>query len=266
MERVTPRTRLAVVSHVTSATALVFPVAQIVAALAERGIDTLVDGAHAPGMIPLDIDALAAAYYTGNCHKWLCSPKGSGFIHVRRDRQVRIHPLITSHGANSPRRDRSLFRLEFDWTGTADPTPYLSVPAALDFIASLVPGGWPDVMSRNREMAMAGRQRLLEALGTGALAPSAMIGSMAAVDLPTDLRPEPIDPTPGMDQFATRPLDPLHDTLYDDHQIEVPVYPWPLTPADGAARRLLRVSAQLYNSLDDYDRLVAAICATRTGL
>ena len=265
MDGVTPRTRLAVISHVTSATALIFPVAQIVAALAERGIDTLVDGAHAPGMIPLDIDRLGAAYYAGNCHKWLCAPKGSGFIHVRRDRQVRVHPLVTSHGANSPRRDRSLFRLEFDWTGTADPTPFLSVPAALDFIASLMPGGWPDVMSRNQEMAMAGRHRLLEALGTGALAPSAMIGSMAAVELGADLDPKPIEPTSDVDQSSTRPLDPLHDSLYDHHRIEVPVYPWPPAPADGAARRLVRVSAQLYNSLDDYDQLVAALSATRPG-
>ena len=182
----TSRTRLAVINHVTSPTALVWPIDQIVAGLAERGIDTLVDGAHAPGMAPLDIDALGAAYYTGNCHKWLCGPKGSGFLHVRRDRQAGTHPLVTSHGANSPRRDRSPFRLAFDWLGTSDPTAYLSIPAALDFMAGLVDGGWPEVMRRNRELVLVGRRKLLDAIprANGASVPDEMIGSMATIELP----------------------------------------------------------------------------------
>ncbi len=264
LDRVTPRTRLAVVSHVTSPTALVFPIARIVAGLAERGIDTLVDGAHAPGMLPLDIDALGAAYYTGNCHKWLCAPKGSGFLHVRADRQERIHPLSTSHGANSPRRDRSLFQLEFDWTGTADPTPFLSVPAALDFVASLVPGGWPEVMRRNRELALLGVSRLRAAAGAIVIGPDEMLGSMASVELPAGVEPapEPISRTSEGDaQLLTRPLDPLRTRLYLEHAIEVPVFAWPHTPAEGPARRLLRVSAQLYNSAADYDLLAAALGA-----
>jgi isopenicillin-N epimerase len=255
LERVTPKTRLAVISHVTSPTALVFPVAQVVAELAERGIDALIDGAHAPGMLPLDLDALGAAYYTGNCHKWLCAPKGSGFLHVRRDRQERIHPLSTSHGPNSPRRDRSRFRLEFDWTGTADPTPFLSVPAALDFIGGLVPGGWPEVMRRNHELAMFGLGRLREGVGATSLGPEAMLGSMAAVELPPGIAPEPAQATADDDGSTTRSLDPLRNALYRDHAIEVPVFPWPHTSAEGPARRLLRVSAQLYNSPEDYERL-----------
>jgi isopenicillin-N epimerase len=164
LDRVTGRTRLAVISHVTSPTGLVFPVAELVARLAERGVDTLVDGAHAPGMLPLDLDALGAAYYTANAHKWLCTPLGSAFLHVRRDRQSHVQPLAISHGSNSPRHDRSRFRLDFDWGGTADPTPYLVLPQALDYMANLVPGGWPQVYAHNRELALAGRQLLLAAL------------------------------------------------------------------------------------------------------
>jgi isopenicillin-N epimerase len=131
LEHVTERTRLAVLDHVVSTTGLVFPIQAIVRRLGARGVDTLVDGAHAPGMLPLALDALGAAYYTGNCHKWMCTPKGSGFLYVRPDRQDRIHPLVISHGRNAPRQDRSRFRLEFDFTGTQDPSPWLVIPRRL---------------------------------------------------------------------------------------------------------------------------------------
>jgi isopenicillin-N epimerase len=262
LERVTPRTRLVLVSHVTSPTGLVLPVARIVAELNARGIDTLVDGAHAPGMLALDLTALGAAYYTGNCHKWLCAPKGAGFLHVRRDRQAQVHPLVTSHGANSPRADESLFRLEFDWTGTSDPTAYLSIPAALDFVAGLVPGGWPEVVDRNHKLVLVGRQKLLAVLGGSPLAPESMLGSLAAVELSDAVKPGSIPPEATADPHSTYPLDPLRDALSDEDAIEVPVFTWPHTPADAAPRRrLLRISAQLYNSTADYDRLAAALSA-----
>ena len=262
MERVTPRTRLVLVSHVTSPTAIVLPVERLVAELKERGIDTLVDGAHAPGMLPLDIDALGAAYYTGNCHKWLCTPKGAGFVHVRRDRQTLIHPLVTSHGANAPRGGKSLFRLEFDWTGTSDPTAYLSIPAALDFIGGLVDGGWPEVMRHNHSLVLEGRKRLLAVVGGSPLAPESMLGSLAAIELPDSVKPSPLTPTADADPRLTYPSDPLRDALSEEDAIEVPVFSWPHTPADAAPRhRLLRISAQLYNSPGDYDRLASAFAA-----
>jgi isopenicillin-N epimerase len=262
LERVTPRTRLVLVSHLTSPTALVLPVERIVSELSARGIDTLVDGAHAPGMLALDLAALGAAYYTGNCHKWLCAPKGSGFLHVRRDRQGQIHPLVTSHGANSPRADKSLFRLEFDWTGTSDPTAYLSIPSALDFMAGLVPGGWPEVIDRNHQLVLVGRQKLLAAVGGSPMAPESMLGSFAAIELSDSVKPAPVPPNATTDPHATYPLDPLRDALSDEDAIEVPVFSWPHTPADVAPRRrLLRISAQLYNSPGDYDRLAAALGA-----
>jgi isopenicillin-N epimerase len=266
LERVTSHTQLVLISQVTSPSGIRLPVERLVAELAQRGIDTLVDGAHAPGMLALDLDALGAAYYTGNCHKWLCAPKGAGFLHVRRDRQAQIHPLVVSHGANSPRADESLFRLEFDWTGTSDPTAYLSIPAALDFIGSLLPGGWPDVMRHNHELVVAGRQKLMAAIGGQPLAPEAMLGSLAAIDLPDAIAPAPIPPAAHADPHATYPADPLRDALSDEDRIEVPVFSWPHTPADSAPRRrLLRISAQLYNEAGDYERLASALVARLPG-
>ncbi len=247
---VTPRTRLAVISHVTSPTALVLPIERLVRELDARGIDTLVDGAHAPGMVPLALDALGAAYYTGNGHKWLCGPKGSAFLWVRADRRERIHPSIVSHGANATRTDRPRFRLEFDWVGTGDPTPALTLPAALDWMARLEPGGWPAVMAANRAMALEARDRLVAAFGGAIPAPDDMVGSMAAVPLP-GLR---------TDEDAAR----LHQSLVDDDRIEVPVVPFPVpgarpAPTDPPRSVLVRVSAQRYTESGDIDRLVAAL-------
>jgi isopenicillin-N epimerase len=237
---VTERTRLVLLDHVTSPTGVLFPVERLVPLLQARGVDVLVDGAHAPGMVSLRLDALGAAFYTGNCHKWLCAPKGAAFLHVRRDRQEKIHPLVISHGRNTPRTDRSLFRLEFDWYGTDDPTAWLSVPAALRAVASLVPGGWPEVMARNHALALEARKTLCTALGIAPPCPEGMLGTLAAVRLPDAQR-------------APRPFlstDPLQDALLEEASIEVPIFSWPAAPA-----RWLRVSAQLYNSKAQYDFL-----------
>ena len=242
---VTPRTRLVLIDHVTSPTGLIFPVEALVPRLAERGIDTLVDGAHAPGMLPLDLDALGAAYYTGNCHKWLCAPKGSGFLHVRRDRQEGIHPVVISHGANRPRPGRSRFHDEFDWTGTSDPTPFLCVPAALAFLEELVPGGWPEIRRRNRDLALAARRLLTAALEVEPPAPEEMIGTLVSLPLP-DGSPEP--------PVSALYVDPLQEELLARYRVEVPIVPWPAPP-----RRLVRVLAQLYNTEDDYRRLGDAL-------
>lgn len=243
---VTERTKLLLIDHVTSPTGLVLPVGPIVQALADRGIDTLVDGAHAPGMVQLDLRALGAAYYTGNCHKWLCAPKGAALLYVRRDRQAAIRPLTISHGANSTRTDRSRFRLEFDFTGTADFTPFLCVPTALRFLGSLLPGGLPALMAHNRQLALLGRERLCAALDTAPAAPESMIGSLAAVPLPATRAPT----------VPPLGLDPLQVHLWERHRIEVPVMRWPQPPL-----RLLRISPQIYNAPGQYERLAQAVAS-----
>jgi isopenicillin-N epimerase len=252
---VTPRTRLVLVDHVTSTTSLVLPVGRIVGALAERGIDTLVDGAHGPGMLELDLDSIGAAYYTGNCHKWLCAPKGSAFLHVRRDLQPRVRPLAISHGANAPRVDRPRFRLEHDWTGTADPSAYLSVPAAIEFGGGLLDGGWAALMERNRDLALRGRDLLGSALGVDAPAPDSMVGSMASIPMPLQSGAAPDGASD----------DELHAAL-EARGIQVAVAPWPQHPERGRWRRVVRISAAPYVAIDDIERLASALPSVTAAL
>jgi len=244
MSRVTGATRLLLIDHITSQTAMIMPVARIVAELNARGIDTLIDGAHVAGQIPVDIRAIGPAYYTGNLHKWVCAPKGAAFLYVRSDRREGIHPLVISHGLNSTRTDRSRFHLEFDWPGTLDPTAWLAAGEALRFIPSLVEGGWPEVMRRNHDLALRARDILCAALHIDPPAPDRLLGSMAAFPIP--------DGKPG--DVASVFGDPLQDALFDQFQIEVPVMPWPSPP-----KRVLRVSAQLYNNEDEYVKLAEAL-------
>ncbi len=246
MSRVTSRTKLALIDHVTSQTGIILPVERLVSQLAARGVDTLVDGAHGPGMAPLRLEQLGAAYYTGNCHKWLCAPKSAGFLHVRPDRQSWIHPLTISHGLTSPRKDRSLFLIEFGWTGTLDFSACLSVPEVLRFMEGLVPGGWTEIMARNHALALEGRKLLCQTLEIDPPCPEESIGSMASVPLP-DVRET---------ERASPPLyiDPLQDQLLARYSIEVPVIPWP-----GFPKRLLRISAQLYNSREQWELLAGAL-------
>ncbi len=247
---VTPRTRFALVSQITSPTALVLPVEALVKELDKHGIDTLVDGAHAPGMVPVDLGALGAAWWTGNAHKWLCAPKGAAILHVRADVRAETKPLVVSHGANADRRDRARFRLAFDWTGTSDPTPFLALSAAIRFVGGLNPDGWPGLMAANAAMAREARQRICERLEVELPAPSGMLGSMAAI------------PLPGMPATAEATRG-LAASLLAEERIEVPVFPFPVPAAlaTGAqpATAIVRISAQRYNQPEEYIALAEAL-------
>jgi isopenicillin-N epimerase len=240
---VTNRTRFVLLDHITSATGLRFPVESLTAQLESRGIRVMIDGAHAPLSTPLTVPALGASYYTGNCHKWLCAPKGAAFLWVAPALQDGLRPLVVSHGTNSPRTDRSRFHLEFDWTGTSDATAQLCLPEAIDFMASLHPNGIAGLMAHNRSLLLAGRDHLCARLGVAPAAPDSMLTSMA-----TFVVPEPLTR-----RFTAASL---YDELTLRHRIELPI----MSLGEGRPM-LFRISAQAYNCMDDYERLADCLTA-----
>ncbi len=244
LQGVTRRTRLALLDHVTSNTALVFPIKQIVRELEARGVDTLVDGAHAPGMLSLNLRDLRPTYYTANLHKWVCAPKGAAFLWVREDKQTDLQPAVISHGNNRPRSGFTPFQDRFDWAGTFDPSAWFCVGAAIKFMGEVLPGGWPELRQRNRDLAVAARRMLCERLQVEPPCPESLLGSMATLPLPEALQRVP--PSGKIDREQLR--------LYDAFGIEVP-----LMRFGQPERRWLRVSAQIYNSMADYEYLGAAL-------
>jgi isopenicillin-N epimerase len=242
---VTERTRVAIVDHVTSPTGMVFPVAELVRALRERGVLSLIDGAHAPGMLPLELGALGADYYVANLHKWCCTPKGCAILVARPEHHAALRPLVISHGANTRRTDRPKLWLEFDWVGTVEPSAILSAPRALEFLAGLLPGGFPALQAHNHELVCFARRLLLDAVGTEPLCPESMLGSLASVALPD------------APQAAGYEASPFCEPLYSElgkRRFQVLCTFWHAAP-----RRVLRVTAQLYNDLGQYQRLAAAL-------
>ena len=242
LDATTSRTRLVLVDAVTSPTGLVFPIDDIVSAL-EPEVRVLVDAAHAPGMIDFDIGRLGASYVAANCHKWMCAPKGAAFLHVREDRREGMYASVIGHGYNGgwPSSGGHIHR-QFDWTGTHDPSAWFCVPDAIDAIAGLHSDGWAGIRKGNRAMCLKGRDLLVDVLGIDAPAPDEMIGSIAAVPVPDQL------------EVSNDIFDPLMIRLREKWSIEVPVFVWPEAP-----RRLLRISAQTYNSIDEYARLAEAL-------
>jgi isopenicillin-N epimerase len=221
LERIGPRTRVVCLSHITSPTALLLPVEDACAAAREAGALSIVDGAHAPGQVPVDLASLGADVYAGNCHKWLCAPKGAGFLWARPEHQGWIEPLVISWGYH----DEAGFGERHGWVGTRDPAAFLAVPKAIEVHATFD-------LERSRGLADEAEVRLLE-LGLHRI-PGIGAPFMRAVELP------PGDP------------EELWQQLYREFKVEVPVYDW-------RGRRLLRVSIGPYNDEADIDRLVRAL-------
>ena len=247
LDAVTPATTVAVIDHVTSGTALVFPIETIVAALAERGIATIVDGAHAPGMTPVDLGSMGCAAYAGNWHKWVCAPKGSGFVWVGPSWRERARPLVISHGAGHAKPGQTPFRARFDWTGTDDPTGHLAVPFAIDTIGGMLPGGWPEVMGRNRDVVLAMRRRITTTAGLQPSGPESMVGSMAAFS---------IGP-PAPDPFER--AKPLQARFADEHAVILGV-----SAVRASPRLQVRISAHLHTDPSMVEPLLAALAGMGT--
>ena len=247
MDKVTGNTVLAMIDTVTSATGLRMPFEKLVRNLQGVSVDVLLDAAHGPGIVPLDLKSMDVAYCTGNCHKWICTPKGSAFLHIREDRKSFVKPLSISHGYSFDGTDQEKFEYEFGWPGTQDPTAWLCIPHAIDFLGGLVDGGWQEIMEHNTALAIQGREILCGALGTSPPVPDSMVSSIAAVEMPDegDVGPMSLEG------------DPFHNFLLDEFGIQVPVFPW-----KHHNKRYIRISAQLYNHVEEYEFL--ADCLTRS--
>jgi isopenicillin-N epimerase len=234
IDGLSPSTKLLVIDHITSPTAMIFPVESIVRAAGKRGVDVMIDGAHAPGMVPLNVAALGAAYYAGNLHKWACAPKGSAFLWVRPDRQADIHPSIISHHLGEG------FAAEFGWQGTRDTAAWLAVPVAIEFLASL---GWDRIRTYNHQLAVWTQKLLCRRWDVAPMTPftGELLGSMCTVRLPAPL-----------DQMSVEDAVRFQARLYYEEKIEVPVFHW-------AGIAHVRPCCQVYNSADQYERLAEAI-------
>jgi isopenicillin-N epimerase len=226
-----PDTRLAIVDHISAESALVLPVADIAARLRTKGVATMVDGAHAPGSIAVDIAALGVDWYVGNLHKWMWVPRSSGILWAAPERQATLHPPVISWGLDTD------FATTFDLPGTRDPSPHLAAPAA---IALFREWGVDAIRGYNHALALQAARHVSARWGTAFDTPDDLIGSMATVTLPPSLGSTRED--------AARLRDAL---LFEDH-IEVPVHAY-----RGQLRA--RISAQIYNDMDDMERLAAAV-------
>jgi isopenicillin-N epimerase len=245
LQKVDKNTRIALIDHVTSPTGIIFPIKKIVDELNSMGIDTIVDGAHAPGMFPLNIQDIGAAYYTGNCHKWICSPKGAGFLYVRPDKQKEIFPLTISHLPGDAYTEMTDFQYRFSWAGTQDISSYISVGKAIQYMDSIVEGGWNEIMKRNRNLVLKARQILCSELDIKIPCPDEMIGTLVSLPLPED--------TSNYD-FKSLFIEPVYKELFEKYNIETVTLFWPEYP-----KKLFRVSAQLYNSEEQYKYLAEVL-------
>ena len=234
---VSSRTRLALFDHIASPTALIFPVKHLARELANRGVDVLIDGAHAPGMLELSLNELEStgvSYYTGNFHKWCCAPKGSAFLWVEESKQEFIHPPVIGHGFNSE-GGRSRFLEEFDWSGTFDPTAWLATPKALRFLSELYEGGWGELRQTCRDLLWQGAELVLKNLPQQQTARPLDTGQILSLVLPHSVD-----------------IPDWYQKTYEDYGLDLMLTEW-------NQQKLLRISAAPYNELRDYELLAQAL-------
>lgn len=247
MKAVTSKTKFVLLDHITSATGTIFPVEKIVPLLKERGIEVMIDGAHAPGMLDLNIEKTGADYYTGNCHKWICSPKGSAILYVSEEKKSKIKPLQISHTYDKPVTEEEKWAGSFFWPGTDDYTAFLCVPAAIEFMGSVYKGGWNELRSRNRSLVLNARKHIAETLETDLPVPDEMIGSLANISLGETTLPA----------YGFNYTHPLQEKLFTRFKIEVPVIIFPRENP----KLWIRISAQAYNHISQYEYLAEALAA-----
>ena len=245
MGKVNDRTRLVLLSLITSATAVRLPVERLIRELGALGVESLLDAAHGPGCVPLDLGKWKPTYCTGNAHKWLCAPKGCAFLYLQREKQDGFRPLVLSNDAYNlepaiGRSGRSVFNHEFDYMGTDDRTPMLTVADSIGVLGSFFTGGIDELMERNRAMCLEARDLLCEALGTEPIVPDSMLGPLAVIDIPA----------PGMDPRT------LRERLMSEYRIEAMIVANP-----GSDTPMIRVSPQVYNSMEQYQYAAEAIRA-----
>jgi isopenicillin-N epimerase len=245
LDAITPRTRLIFASHITSTTALIFPVQDLCKRARERGVATLIDGAHVPGQIELDLETVAADFYTGNCHKWLCGPKGTAFLHVRPEQQRHVDATVLSWGYVEGTSGHTGFEAylghtdlerRLQWQGTRDLAPFLAVPAALEFQRA---HGWPHLRQACHEAALTLLHKCCQRSGLAPIGPDQAYGQMVPIPVRTS------DPE-GLRQY-----------LMSDHHIEVPV-------TTHGPLSFVRVSVQAYNTQHELDSLPAALGLSAT--
>jgi isopenicillin-N epimerase len=229
---VTPRTRVIFLSHITSPTALIFPVEEVIRKARQEGILTIVDGAHAPGQIPLNLEDLKADFYGGNLHKWLCAPKGAGFLYARPEAQNTLKPLIVSWGYVAEFPSSSRFVDYFEWTGTRDIASFLSVPAAIDFQRE---HNWDNVRHLCHALVRETQEHICSKFGTSPLSDDSRFMQFCSIPLP-----------------GTFDLSNTKTRLYSEYRIEIPLFLW-------KGYKLARISAQGYNTNGDMKKLINAL-------
>ena len=252
ISKVSTSTKLLLIDHITSATGLIFPVEEIVKEFEGKGIEVLVDGAHAPGFLPLSLEQLGASYYVGNCHKWICAPKGAALLYVRPDKQSKISPLQFSHVYDKPIPKEAEWSAQFFWLGTDDYSAYLCVPAAIDYMKNLM-GDWDILQQHNRDVCLKARKHLASSLESSLPAPEEMIGALSNIL---------IGPATNTNSAHFNNIHPIQQKLFENYKIEVPVFQF----NQANPRDWVRIAVQAYNTYEQYVYLGNALKEIGAGL